>query len=206
MHPPSWPHTPGDLQIHTHIFNHLGTWLTWNVTFTDSHIHTQTNASLLKLKSNTRGLSLPLYEVGRREIVTQCFSVTHSYIWDKEIKVTIISQEERSASTTLTFHILKPAFSFLLFGLSLTFYCFFDYMLYHCRLPLWVRLVWNLSACSRQVVQPAISSCSEAVPQLHTRAYSIFHFNVSGERNKLSCLSCLGTQIYSLSYLLQRVV
>lgn len=96
--------------------------------------------------------------------------------------------------------------AFLLFGLSVTFYCFFDYMLYHCRLPLWVRPVWNLSACSRQVVQPAISSCSEAVPQLHTRACSIFHFNVSGERNKLSCLSCLGTQIYSLSHLLQRVV
>lgn len=79
MHPPSWPHTPGDLQIHTHIFNHLGTWLTWNVTFTDSHIHTQTNTSLLKLKSNTRGLPLPLYEVGRREIVTvfQCDTFLH---------------------------------------------------------------------------------------------------------------------------------
>lgn len=176
MHPPSWPHTPGDLQIHTHIFNHLVTWLTWNVTFTDSHIHAQTNASLLKLKSNTRGLPLPLYEVGRREIVTQCFSVTHSYIWDKEIKVTIISQEERFASTTLTFHILKPAFSFLLFGLSLTFYCFFDYMLYHCRLPLWVRPVWNLSACSRQVLTFACHfflfwSCSTAPHK------SILHFS-----------------------------
>lgn len=142
-HPPSWPHTPGDLQIQTHTLTHSVAGCIYPVGFPQSNICIMhTNASLFKTQGKHKGAPFSLVRrKRRREIVTlptvfQCDTFLHVRQRNKG--------HNNFPGREFHFHILKPAFSFvhklqssvLLFGLSVTFYRFFDYMLHHCRVPL----------------------------------------------------------------------